>query len=219
MRHPRGSIPFTQSDASGKVWGKVQQIEKVQGAIKGINTPMTAPFPIRMQHNRDAKAKIAARVCDMIPDGASVAIDAGSTGGFVVQALQIRRQLTALTNSAFVASTLSLIECNRVHFAGTFLRDYDGAAYDRSAFETVSRMHVDFCVLTVAQVHAARGFLVADQNEADMALAAISEQVIFAVDHSKFMGEASWPVVAQPIARAADPDHRSGSKRGFSGAQ
>ncbi len=166
------------------------KVDKIHGAIQSVSNPMTAPFQVRFQHNRAAKAKIASRIFDLIPDGASVAIDAGSSSGYVAQALQMRRQLTVVTNSAFVASTLSMIEGNRVYFAGTLLRAYDGASYDRSAFDTVERLQVDFCVLTAAHVHPDRGFLVAEQCEADMAQAmgTIAHQVIFAVDHSKLGG-------------------------------
>jgi len=167
------------------------QVEKVHGAIKTVGNPMTAPFLTRMQHNRTAKANIASRVLELIPDGAAIAIDAGSSAGFVAQALQVRKALTVITNSAYVASTLSLTEGNRVYFAGTQLRDHDGASYDRTAFETVEKMQVDTCILTAAQVHPDRGFLMTEQCEADMAraMAGIAKRVIFAVDHSKFVEE------------------------------
>lgn len=165
------------------------KVEKVHGAIKSVGNPMTAPFLTRMQHNRAAKASIASRIVDLVPDGSAVAIDSGSSAGFVAQALQVRRALTVVTNSAFVASTLALTEGNKVFMAGTQLRDFDGASYDRNAFQTVENMQVDTCILTATQVHPERGFLVAEQCEADMgiAMASIARQAIFAVDHSKFI--------------------------------
>lgn len=174
------------------------QVEKVHGAIVSVENPMTAPFQIRMQHNRDAKARIAATVAEMIPNGASVAIDAGSSAGYVAKALQMKQNLTVVTNSAFVASTLSMTRGNRVYFAGTQLRDYDGASYDRTAFDIIERMRVDFCVVTAAQVNPTRGFLMAEQCEADMvvAMAGIADQVIFAVDHTKMQLENTSGLIA-----------------------
>ncbi|MDA5094138.1 DeoR/GlpR family DNA-binding transcription regulator [Aliiroseovarius sp. KMU-50] len=164
-------------------------IKKVHGAIVSVDNPTTEPFQVRLQHNREAKAQIASKIAELIPDGASVAIDAGSSAGFVAKALQIRKNLTVVTNSAFVASTLSLKKGNKVFFAGTQLRDYDGASYDRTAFNTVESLRVDYCVLTASLVHHKRGFLMAEQSEADMAKAmtSIAEQTIFAVDHSKLV--------------------------------
>ncbi|SHH16945.1 DeoR/GlpR family DNA-binding transcription regulator [Cognatishimia maritima] len=174
------------------------KVEKVHGAIVSIENPMTAPFQIRMHHNREAKARIASKVVELIPNGASVAIDAGSSSGFVSQALQMKKDLTVVTNSAFVASKLSMTKGNRVYFAGTQLRDYDGASYDRTAFHTVEKMQVDFCVVTAAQVHPERGFLMAEQCEADMveAMSRIAKQVIFAVDHSKVEATSTTGLIA-----------------------
>ncbi|MBL4749506.1 MAG: DeoR/GlpR transcriptional regulator [Amylibacter sp.] len=164
------------------------QIQKIHGAIKAVENPMTAPFQTRMQHNRAAKAALAVKVADMIEDGQSLAIDTGSTAGFVAQALRIKRNLTIVTNSAYVASTLAMMPGNRVFMAGTQLRDHDGAAFDRAAFETIERMQVDTSILTAAQVHPKRGFLVREQCEADIAkaMSSIAKQSVFAVDHSKF---------------------------------
>jgi hypothetical protein len=99
-----------------------------------------------------------------------------------------RSNLTIVTNSAYVASTLAMMPGNRVFMAGTQLRDHDGAAFDRTAFETIERMEVHTCILTASQVHPKRGFLVREQCEADIATAmsSISKQSIFAVDHTKF---------------------------------
>jgi len=174
--------------------GKVQ---KIHGAIKAIENPMTAPFQTRMQHNRTAKATLAAKVANMVKDGQSLAIDTGSTAGFVAQALRVKRNLTIVTNSAYVASTLAMMPGNRVFMAGTQLRDHDGAAFDRTAFETIERMEVHICILTASQVHPKRGFLVREQCEADIATAmsSISKQSIFAVDHTKFSAQSAQNMV------------------------
>ena len=173
------------------------QVQKIHGAIKAVENPMTAPFQTRMQHNRAAKAALAAKVADMIADGQSLAIDTGSTAGFVAQALRIKRNLTIVTNSAYVASTLAMMPGNRVFMAGTQLRDHDGAAFDRAAFETIERMQVHSCILTAAQVHPKRGFLVREQCEADIAraMSSIAKQSIFAVDHSKFTADSAQNMV------------------------
>ncbi|MEH6359486.1 MAG: DeoR/GlpR family DNA-binding transcription regulator [Amylibacter sp.] len=165
------------------------KVQKIHGAIKSVDNPMTAPFQTRMQHNRTAKAALAAKLADMVDNGQSLAIDTGSTAGFVAQALRVKRNLTIVTNSTYVASTLAMMPGNRVFMAGTQLRDHDGAAFDRTAFETIERMEVQTSILTAAQVHPKRGFLVHEQCEADIAkaMSSIAQQTIFAVDHSKFI--------------------------------
>jgi len=200
-------------------------VEKVHGAIRARTNPMAAPFLARMEVNRAAKARIAAHVAALIPDGASVAIDTGSTAGFVAQALRPRRDLTVVTNSAYVAATLAMVPGNRVFMAGSQLRDHDGAAFDRAAFATVERMRTGFAVLTAGQVHPARGVLVAEACEAEMeqAMAAIATRVILAVDHSKFTGGDSagmvalgaLPARALLVTDAAPGPEFAGLDRGF----
>lgn len=166
------------------------KVRKVHGAIVSVERPVDAPFHARMQLMRAEKAAIATHVAAMIADGQALAIDTGSTSGFIAQALQIRRNLVVVTNSTFVASTLSTVPGNRVYMAGSQLRDHDGAAFDRQAFQTIARMQVDRSILSASAVDPLRGFLAYEQCEADMAEAmqAIAQETIMAVDHSKFTG-------------------------------
>jgi DeoR family glycerol-3-phosphate regulon repressor len=176
---------------------KSGKVQKFHGAIQSIENPMTAPFQTRMQHNRATKAAVAAMIANMIEDGQSLAIDTGSTAGFVAHALRVKRKLTIVTNSTYAASTLAMMPGNRVFMAGTQLRDHDGAAFDRNAFEVIERMEVDTSILTATQVHPKRGLLVHEQCEADIAnaMSRISQRSIFAVDQSKFIHATSHDMV------------------------
>ena len=164
------------------------KVRKVHGAIVSVDKPIDAPFHARMQFMRAEKTAIATHVASQIQDGDALAIDTGSTSGFIAQALQIRRNLYVVTNSAFVASTLANVPGNRVFMAGCQLRDHDGAAFDRLAFQTIERMRVDRCILSATQVDRDRGFLAHERCEADIAEAmlAISQKTMMALDHSKF---------------------------------
>ena len=164
------------------------------------------PFLSRMKLNRDAKVTIATEAANIIGDDASVAIDAGSTSSFIALALQTKKNLTIVTNSAFVASTLASIPGNKVSMTGTQLRNHDGAAFDRSAFDVIERMQVDFVVLSASMVDSKKGFLVHEQCEIDIANAMfnISSCSIMAVDHSKFLHQDRKPTLRQPTLRAND---------------
>lgn len=165
------------------------KVLKVHGAIVSVERPVDAPFHARMQLMRAEKSAIATHVAAMIQDGEALAIDTGSTSGFIAQALQIRRNLIVVTNSTFVASTLSTVPGNKVYMAGSQLRDHDGAAFDRQAFQTIERMRVDRSILSASAVDPLRGFLAYEQCEADIAEAmqSIADSTIMAVDHSKFV--------------------------------
>ena len=182
------------------------EVTKVHGAIVSTTSPTDPPFQTRMNANRAAKVAIANHVADLVPDGAALAIDTGSTSGFVAQALRRRRNLTVVTNSAFIASTLSMIDGNRTFMAGTQLRNHDGAAFDRAAFEVIAGLSVDITILSASLVHPERGFLAYDQCEIDIARAMmqISQRNIMAVDASKFVEHGRKPALRLPQLMPGD---------------
>lgn len=182
------------------------RLDKVHGALVSNRIATDPPFLARMNLNREAKVSIAKLAADVIDDGASIAIDTGSTSSFIAQALRARKHLTVVTNSAFVASTLAIIPGNKVFMAGTQLRDHDGAAFDRSAFDVIERMQVDYALLSASMVDAVKGFLVHEQCEVEIATAMLknASRVIMAVDHSKFTPQDRRPAVRQPTLKSGD---------------
>ena len=136
-------------------------------------------------------------------DGDTIALDTGSTTGFVAQALRRHRGLTVVTNSTFIATTLATIPGNRVHMAGTELRNHDGASFDASAFAVVRSMRVRFAILSASALDERRGLMVQEHAEAEMsaAMGEIADGRVFAVDSSKF---ASAGLFAVPALRRSD---------------
>jgi DeoR family glycerol-3-phosphate regulon repressor len=153
-------------------------------------------------HQRE-KVAIAGAVAALVADGDTVALDTGSTTGFVAQALRRHRGLTVVTNSTFIATTLATIPGNRVHMAGTELRNHDGASFDASAFAVVRSMRVRLSILSASALDERRGLMVQEHAEAEMsaAMGEIAEQRVFAVDSSKF---GSSGLFAVPALTASD---------------
>ncbi|MGR3314305.1 DeoR/GlpR family DNA-binding transcription regulator [Roseovarius indicus] len=164
------------------------EVRKVHGALISTQKVTDPPFLARMNENRAKKVAIAHAVAGMVKDGGSVMIDTGSTSAFVAQALESKQNLTVVTNSAYIASKLALIEGNRVFMAGTQLRNHDGAAFDRAAFDVIASVSVEFSILSASSAHPLRGFLAFDQCEVDIAQAMmeVSARTVMAVDHTKF---------------------------------
>ncbi|MGV6849052.1 MAG: DeoR/GlpR family DNA-binding transcription regulator [Marinibacterium sp.] len=181
-------------------------LSKVHGALVSKKSALDPPFLSRMNLNREAKVAVANAVAALVKDGDSLTIDTGSTSAFAAQMLRQRRDLTVVTNSAFVASTLAMIPGNNVSMAGTQLRDHDGASFDRSAFQVVERAQVDFCILSASMVHPKKGFMVHEQCEVDMAHAMMNSAArsIMAVDGSKFQPQDRRPALCQPDLNEGD---------------
>lgn len=163
-------------------------VDKVHGAVVGRSHPGEAPFLARMAVHQREKVAIAGAVAALVHDGDAVALDTGSTTGFVAQALRQHRGLTVVTNSTFIATTLATIPGNRVHMAGVELRNHDGASFDATAFSVVRSMSVRVAILSASALVAERGLMVNERCEAEMsaAMGGIAERRVFAVDSSKF---------------------------------
>lgn len=182
------------------------EVRKVHGALVSTQNVSDPPFLLRMNENRAAKIAIANCVADQIGDGSTLAIDTGSTSGFVAQALRRKKKLSVVTNSAYIANMLSMIDGNRVFMAGIQLRNHDSAAFDKAAFDVISSLTVEFAVLSASAAHPKMGYLGYEQCEVDIARAmiGISQRTILAIDHSKFRVDGPMPSLRLPAMRSDD---------------
>jgi DeoR family glycerol-3-phosphate regulon repressor len=149
--------------------------------------------------NPGAKRRIAEGVARLLPDGASLFLDVGSTTAYVAQALRARRELLVVTNSLAVAQALTGVNGNQVFMAGGELRSHDGGAFGAEALAFVKQFRVSYAVLSVAAISAPSGFLLQDLREAEFSRAIIerAEQAIVAADASKF-GRSAPIAIAEP---------------------
>ncbi|MCB6177700.1 DeoR/GlpR family DNA-binding transcription regulator [Rhodobacter sp. Har01] len=177
------------------------RIARVHGGAHLKDWGPEPTFAQRMQVNPGAKRRIAEAVARMLPDGASVFLDVGSTTAYVAQALRARRELLVVTNSLPVAQALAGVNGNRVFMAGGELRAHDGGAFGAEALDFLRQFRVGHAILSVAAVNAEGGFLLQDLREAEFSRAMIAraETVIVAADAAKF-GHSAPIAVAPPQA-------------------
>ncbi|PTE15373.1 DeoR/GlpR family DNA-binding transcription regulator [Pseudogemmobacter blasticus] len=175
------------------------RVARVHGGAHLKDWGTEPSFGQRMQVNPGAKRRIAEAVARMLPDGASVFLDVGSTTAYVAQALRVRRELLVVTNSLPVAQALAGVNGNRVFMAGGELRAHDGGAFGAEALDFLRQFRVGHAILSVAAVNATSGFLLQDLREAEFSRTMIgqADQVIVAADASKF-GHGAPIAVAPP---------------------
>jgi DeoR family transcriptional regulator, glycerol-3-phosphate regulon repressor len=146
------------------------------------------PLHQRMEENADAKLRIARAAAELVPDGAIVFIDSGTTSVFTAKQLVERRSLTVITNSLQVASDLGGINNNRLFLAGGQM-DYDYRAFsDHSAQAYVQGFTPHLAILSVGGISVERGLMDFHPGEAAMSRIAYatSKQVLLGADSSKF---------------------------------
>jgi DeoR family transcriptional regulator, glycerol-3-phosphate regulon repressor len=141
-----------------------------------------------MEENADAKLRIARAAAALVPDGAIVFIDSGTTSIFTAKQLTDRRSLTVITNSLQVATDLGGINNNRLFLAAGQM-DYDYHAFsDHHAQAYVQGFAPHLAIVSVGGISLERGLMDFHPGEAAMSKIAYatSKRVLLAADSSKF---------------------------------
>ena len=144
-------------------------------------------FRARLNAQKGAKRRIGQAVAAIIPNGASLFLDTGTTSIYVAEALAARKNLTIITNSLEVAWRLGRDAAHQVMLAGGALRASDGGAYGAEAMDYLRRFTPDFAIVSVAGI-TVQGFGQFDAAEADLGrvMLAQARTVIAVADATKF---------------------------------
>jgi DeoR family transcriptional regulator, glycerol-3-phosphate regulon repressor len=163
-------------------------IIREHGGARMATPVYEGPLHQRMEENADAKQRIARAAAELVPDGAIVFIDSGTTSCFIARQLVERRSLTVITNSLRVATDLGGINNNRLFLAGGQM-DYDYRAFsDHVAQDYVRGFTPHLAILSVGGISLERGLMDFHPGEASMSRIAYatSKSVLLAADSSKF---------------------------------
>lgn len=168
----------------------------------------------RLGLRQGEKARIGAAAVALIPDGACVFLDVGSTTAFVAQALNARRGLDVVTNSLNAAQALGEQAGNRVFMAGGQLLRDEWGMFGSETIEFMQNFNLDVAIMSVDAIDQTRGFLLTGVEEVAVARAAIRQarRTIVVADHQKF-GQGAPLVLCPPqdvdvvvTDRAPDPE-------------
>lgn len=158
------------------------------------------PREARSNLHIDEKRRIAAEVVRHIPDGATVALDSGTTLLELAKLLKDKRDLTVITNDLHIAAEVCAGTAHKVCLIGGFIQRNDlmmTAGYLANGFLS-NCPEIDITLLNADGFDIRTG--IADCNS-DMAalkiaLARNAAKVIAAFDSSKFSLSAPYPVCA-----------------------
>lgn len=123
-----------------------EKLRKTHGGALAAEAVEPA-FDERMAVNIDGKRELAAVAAAMVPDGASVIIDSGTTTLCLADCLMARHGLTVYTNDIHIAARLSNRNGNRVFLVGGEVQGGEGAVLGRDATRTLSHYLADFCFI------------------------------------------------------------------------
>ena len=133
------------------------------------------------------KNRIAKQVVQLIPDGASLFIDIGTTAEAVAFALLGHQRLRIVTNNLNAAHILMQNDSFDITIASGSLRR-DGGIIGESTVEFLSQFRLDFGVLGISAIDLDGTLLDYDYHEVQVKRAIIdnSRNTLLVTDHSKF---------------------------------
>lgn len=142
----------------------------------------------------DAKAAIGRAAAALIPDGASLIVNIGTTTEAVAAALAERAGLMVITNNINVANRLRTRSGIEVIIAGGVVRAADGGIVGEAAVDFMRQFKVDFAVIGVSAIDGDGALLDFDFREVKVAQAIMvnARHIVLVADATKF--ERSAPV-------------------------
>lgn len=99
-----------------------------------------------------AKRQIGLTAAALVPNGASILINIGTTTEQVAAALRNHRELMVITNNINVASILQGSESHQVIVAGGTLRHSDGGIVGEHTVDFIRQFKVDFAIIGVSAI-------------------------------------------------------------------
>lgn len=158
----------------------------------------------RRRLNAEAKEAIGKAAAVLIPNGASLFLNIGTTTEAVARALRDHANLMIVTNNMNVAQILAPNPTAEVILTGGTLRRSDGGLVGDLAVQTIRQFKVDLAVVGGSALDASGDLLDFDLSEVRVARAILDQarSAMLVADHSKLARKA--PVC---IASLTELDH------------
>jgi len=163
------------------------RLRKTHGGALTV-TDMEPAFDDRLEVNRPGKKAIGEMAASLVPDGASLIIDAGTTTLRLAEALGRSRKLTVITNDIQVSGRLAGRNENKVLLLGGELQGMDGATTGRDATEMLSHYLCDFAFIGASALSPVMGLMDYTREAAELRAQMLMRAHIAIVlaDYSKF---------------------------------
>lgn len=154
--------------------------------------PANLDYATRLVINMDGKDRIGKMTARIIPGGASMFINIGTTTERVAYHLTKHNGLLVITNNINIANTLRRSKAIRVMTAGGLVRHEDGGIVGDATEEFIDRFKVDYAVIGCSALDEDGTILEFDVREVRVAQSIIrnARSVILVADSTKFQRKA-----------------------------
>ena len=192
------SVETIRRDINTMVSDKV--VRKVYGGIElapdSRRITEMAAWDARLAHCHEEKAKIAAKALEYIPDGATIALDIGTTTYELSALLGTKKDLTIITNSLRVATNMAQNTDHCVYCIGGQMTRVEIVAGGMAARDFLNNFAaIDYYFCSTDGITIENGMTEFDETVVAVKrrLVEMSDQVISLIDHSKFGKKALFP--------------------------
>lgn len=152
------------------------------------------PFALRQSHFHSSKTAIAAAALKHIPDGATIAIDAGSTLFELALLLKEKSNLVIISSDVISANEMLKHEKNQVYMMGGFLTK-DGSSSGDFAEDFIDKItNIDIFLCSCDGAHPKYGISNENLNINNLKINYMKKalKTIALIDHSKFSQNAFY---------------------------
>ena len=171
---------------------------RTRGGARRMITGSAIAYEDRRLNQTEAKTSIADAAAALIPNGASLALNIGTTTEMVAEALRLHENLTVVSNNINMVPILRESRLKSLFIIGGDVRLSDGAIIGSSASKEVSNYKVDFAVVGASSLDADGSILDFDQREVSVTRAILqnARTTILVADVSKFEFSAPFKISA-----------------------
>ena len=147
----------------------------------------------RKSVNVEGKKAIGEAAAGLVPTGASVIIDSGTTTIWLAEALLQHRRLTIYTNDIHVATRLAGRNDNRVMLLGGEIQYTEGATFGRDATDMLDNYLVDLAFVSASALSADAALMDYTREAAELRARMLmnSRVSVLLADKTKFQRTAS----------------------------
>jgi DeoR family glycerol-3-phosphate regulon repressor len=168
------------------------RLDRVHGGAVIPSGVVNIVYEERRRLNEPGKKAIASECARMIPDGASVFMNIGTSTEAVAHKLLDHENLLVVTNNLNIANILTANHSFEIILAGGVLRRADGGIVGGLTVEMVKQFKFDYSVLGCSAIDTDGDLLDFDGQEVMVSGTAIqrSRKVMVVADHLKFLRKA-----------------------------
>ena len=146
-----------------------------------LPAPDTGALAVRAMSQQSAKASLARAAVNLVKEGQTIFIDAGSTNVAIAQALPTDLRLTVVTNAPGVASALSRHPKISVIMLGGLYDQAKGACLGPQTIREANQIFADMFILGACGVDAGIGVTALDAGEAEVKRAMIGQSSLLMI--------------------------------------